>query len=74
MTGAAKRTRKTVEETAAKTQATALSTESLLESTPPFLALSVSVDEDDPSEEEAEQAVSARGRLPVIFGEKFEST
>ena len=65
VTGGAKRTRKTVEEAAAKTQATALSMKSLLAEKPSLSALSVSVDEDDPSEEEVEQAVSARGRLPV---------
>jgi hypothetical protein len=55
--GTTKRTRKSVEQVASKTQDEASAMKSLLSTKPTASALSVSVDDDDPTEEEVEQAV-----------------
>jgi hypothetical protein len=55
--GVTKRTRKSVEQVASKTQDEAPAMKSLLDTKPTASVLSVSVDDDDPTEEEVEQAV-----------------
>ncbi|GAQ77929.1 hypothetical protein KFL_000050650 [Klebsormidium nitens] len=61
--GATKRTRKGVEEAAAKTEEAAQTMKSILELKPSVSALSVTVDEDEPSEEEVEQAWASAGSV-----------
>jgi hypothetical protein len=55
--GITKWTRKSVEQVASKTQGEASAMKSLLDMKPTVLAISVSVDDDHPMEEEVEQAV-----------------